>query len=83
MGAVSFYIDHFVRGRISKFTYGVPCSVVYNPFDPEHVNREGETYVDLEGDKCVPGAFKTMLPKVQHQIIPVRSTLLTHQRDGY
>ncbi|KAF9783741.1 hypothetical protein BJ322DRAFT_1021545 [Thelephora terrestris] len=63
VGAVSFYIDRFVRGRISKFTYGVPCSVIYNPFDPQHAKREGETYIDLEGDKCVPGAFKTMLSK--------------------
>ncbi|KAF9783740.1 hypothetical protein BJ322DRAFT_1109589 [Thelephora terrestris] len=63
VGAVSFYIDRFVRGRISKFTYGVPCAVVYNPFDPEHVKREDKTYMDLEGDKCVPGGFTTLLSK--------------------
>jgi len=63
VGAISFYIDRFVRGRLSKFTYGVPCSVVYDPFNPEHVKREDKTYIDLEGDKCVPDGFTTLLSK--------------------
>ena len=67
VGAVSFHIDRFVRGRLSKFTYGVPCSTVYVPFNPEHVKREDKTYIDPEGDKCVPDAFDTMLSKVSRQ----------------
>jgi len=63
VGAVSFYIDRFVRGRISKFTYGVPYFAIYSPFNPEHVKREDKTHIDLEGDKCVPDAFATLLSK--------------------
>lgn len=68
VGAISFHIDRFVRGRLSKFTYGVPCSVVYIPSDPEHVKRQNNTYIDLEGDRCVPDAFTTMLSKVSRQV---------------
>ena len=67
VGAISFHIDRFVKGRVSKFTYGVPCSTIYIPSDPEHVKREDKTYIDLEGDKCVRGAFTTMLSKVSPQ----------------
>jgi len=63
VGAVSFYIDRFVRGRISKFTYGVPYSAIYNPYNPEHVKRKDKTHIDLEGDMCVPDAFTTLLSK--------------------
>jgi hypothetical protein len=33
--------------------------------------------MDIEGDKCVPDAFKTMLSQVWNQIVPIRLTLLT------
>jgi len=71
VGAISFYVDHFVTGRISIFTYGIPCAVVYEPFDPEHVKREHKSYIDIEGDKCIPGAFQTMLSKVWNEIAPI------------
>ena len=64
IGAVSYYIDHFVTGRISKFTYGVLGNVVYDPYDPEHVLREHQSYVDAVGDTCIPNNFRTMLPRV-------------------
>jgi len=63
VGAVSFYIDHIVTGRISKFTYGVPCTVVYRPSDSEHVKRQHRVYTDIEGDKCLSDGFTTMLSK--------------------
>jgi len=63
VGAVSFYIDKFVTGRVSRFTYGIPCAVVYCPFDPEHTKREHKSYIDIEGEKCLPDAFSTMLSK--------------------
>ena len=66
VGAVSFYVDHFVTGRIAKFTFGVPSHVRYRPFDPEHVRREHKLSLDPTGDKRIPGHFETMLTRVCH-----------------
>ena len=66
VGAVSSYVDHFVTGRIAKFTYGAPSSARYRRFDPEHVKREHKSYLDPAGDKQIPGHFQTMLMRVCH-----------------
>jgi hypothetical protein len=66
VGAVSYYIDHFVTGRISKFTYGVPCIALYDPSNPEHVRREHKSYINPMGEKRVPDHFETMLSRVRH-----------------
>jgi len=63
VGAISLQIYRFVKGPISKFTYGVPGWVVYKPSDPEHVKREHKTFIDGQGNRCVPGFFTAMLPK--------------------
>ncbi|KAF9783743.1 hypothetical protein BJ322DRAFT_876964 [Thelephora terrestris] len=63
VGAVSFYFDSFVTGRISRFTYGTPCSAFYLPDDPEHVKRTHKMFMDELGDKWIPDAFTTMLSK--------------------
>jgi len=68
-GAVSFYVDHFVTGRRSKFTYGVPCITRYNPSDPEHVRRLHKSFVDSMEERGVPGYFDTMLTRVRHGTI--------------
>ena len=65
VGAVSFYVDHFVAGRISKFTYGVPCRSRYKPSDPEYVRREYKSYISRAGEKQVPGRFVTLLSRVR------------------
>ncbi len=64
-GAVSFYIDHYVDTRISKLTYGNPCSYIYNPDDLEHVLRSSNTYSSISGKKYVKGAFDVILTKVR------------------
>ena len=71
VGAISFYLDHFVTGRISKFTYGAPCSASYQPFDPEHIRREHKAWLDPVGDKWVPDHFETMLLRVCHPPPPL------------
>ncbi|KAF9649037.1 hypothetical protein BDM02DRAFT_3095383 [Thelephora ganbajun] len=63
IGAVSYYVDHFVTGRISKFTYGVPCNILYNSSNPEHARRAHKLFVDAMGERCVPGHFDTMLSR--------------------
>ena len=66
VGAVLFHVDHFVTGRIAKFTYGAPSSIFYQPFNPEHVKREKKSYLDVAGDKVIPSHFATMLSRVCH-----------------
>ena len=71
IGAVSYYVDHFVTGRLSKFTYGVPGGIPYDPSDSEHIWRSHKAYVDAMGDKRIPGHFNTMLTRVRRtQILP-------------
>ena len=72
---MSYYVDHFVAGRISKFTYGTPCHPSYDPTDPEHVRRAYKLYVDPMGLKRVPGYFETMLSRVRVVIFPWLSGL--------
>ena len=66
IGAVSYYVDHFVTGRVSKFTYGVPYAILYQPSDPEHTRREHKIYVDAAGDRRISGRFENMLSRVCH-----------------
>ena len=66
VGAVSFYVDYFVTGRIAKFTYGVSCNALYRPFDPEHVKREDKSWLDAVGQKWIPNCFEIMLSRVCH-----------------
>jgi len=70
VGAISFYVDHFVTGRISKFTYGAACSVPYHFFNPEHRRREHLSFLNPGGEKRIPEYFETMLPRVRHSYSP-------------
>ena len=66
IGAVSYYVDHFVTTRIAKFTCGSPCNTAYNSSDPEHIQRFDNSYVDAMGNRWVSGFFRTMLSRVRH-----------------
>ena len=72
VGAISFYVDHFVTGRISKFTYGAACNAPYHFFNLEHRKREHLSFLNPAGERRIPGYFETMLPRVCH------SPLLMH-----
>ena len=64
-GAVSFYIDHFVSARVSKFAYGVE---VYHKFDAsntEHERRNNTTFMTPEGYLGIDGIFSVILPQVR------------------
>ncbi|KAF8652563.1 hypothetical protein AX16_004346 [Volvariella volvacea WC 439] len=62
-GAISFYIDHYVDSRVSRFCYGTVHDVGYNPHDPEHQQRKEDVYVDIDGSSMLPGSFSIILPK--------------------
>ena len=66
IGAVSYYVDRFMTGRISKFTYGVPCNTLYDPYNPEHVQCQHKSFINAIGERRVPGHFVTMLSQVRH-----------------
>ena len=61
-GAVSYYLDHFVVGRLVRYTYGIPASIMYDPSDPEHRKRAHKKYLGITGvprlDVFSPTLFK-------------------------
>lgn len=63
-GAISFYLDHFVRTRVSKFAYGQFCTLRFNPMDPEHRCRMNETFTAYSGERRIRGYFDIILAKV-------------------
>jgi hypothetical protein len=63
-GALSFYHDHFVRARISKFAYGHFYDPRFDPTDPDHQQRFDKTYTSIAGETCVRDVFSVILPKV-------------------
>jgi len=76
VGAASFYVDHFVTGRISRFTYGAPSAVSYQSSNHEHLRRKKKIYMDAAGDRRVPGHFESMLLRVCH--LPLLIMLLVN-----
>lgn len=62
-GAISFYLDHFVKTRVSKVTYGYFCHIPYDPSDQDHVNRVGDCFTSIAGEKRLSHSFDIILPK--------------------
>jgi hypothetical protein len=50
VGAISYYLDHFVVGRIVRYTYGTEGSIEYNPSDSEHRKRSHKKYLGMTGE---------------------------------
>ena len=67
-GAISFFLDHFVKTRVSKVTIGVFGNPIYDSKNPEHVKRKESTYIASSGEKRVTGYFCIILPKVNEQL---------------
>ena len=63
-GAISFYLDHFVRTRVSKVTYGIFLHIHYDPNDPDHRSRSHNVFTCESGIEVIPGFFDIILPKV-------------------
>lgn len=47
-----------------KFTYGNPCSYIYNPNDPEHLKRVTQVYESQSKKRYIRGAFDVIVRKV-------------------
>ena len=75
-GAISFYLDHFVRTRVSKVTYGVFVSTGYDPSVPDHRSRSHNVYTCNSGVERIGDFFDIVLPKVSFLIPFLKSMLL-------
>ncbi|KAF8815839.1 hypothetical protein BYT27DRAFT_7078804, partial [Phlegmacium glaucopus] len=62
-GAVSFYIDHFVSTRVSKFAYGTSVYRRYDADNPEHKRRQNTTFMKPDGYLGIDGIFSVILPQ--------------------
>ncbi|KAJ2928087.1 hypothetical protein H1R20_g9022, partial [Candolleomyces eurysporus] len=69
-GAVSFYLNRFVRVRVAKMAYGTKCIWHYDPNDEEHQSRKSTMIVNAAGDKMIPGRFDTIISKVAELLFP-------------
>jgi len=63
-GAISYHLDHLVKTRVSKVTYGTWEAAIYDPTNSEHLRRSGETHVLPSGRTVLYNHFVAMLPKV-------------------
>jgi hypothetical protein len=63
-GALSFYHDHFVHSRVSKFVYGTFCGIRFDPASPDHQQRLLDAYTDVSGVRRIRHSFDIILPKV-------------------
>jgi len=72
VGAISYYLDHFVVGRIVRYTYGTPASTPYESSDPEHHKRAYKKYMGITGvlqlDIFAPSLFKGMRVSGTHEL---------------
>ncbi|SJL14056.1 uncharacterized protein ARMOST_17509 [Armillaria ostoyae] len=62
-GALSFYLDHVVAARVSRYDYGISVYMTYDPHDADHYARRDTTFVDAAGVLSIPGQFTIILPK--------------------
>ena len=65
-GALWFYLDHRVRARVARHTYGSECVVTYNASNSSHRKRKDTAYTSLDGSLVVPSAFAVITRKVRY-----------------
>lgn len=62
-GAVSFYIDHLVKTRVAKVTYGTPVAIRYDSSRLDHIARKKTKILSLSGHWMLPNSFGSILKK--------------------
>ena len=63
-GGVSYFIDHAVTARISKYACGVSVHMPYDPANREHLKRSSQVFRNPGGQQRVPSFFDIILPQV-------------------
>jgi hypothetical protein len=78
-GAISFYLDHYVRSRVAKVTYGYKASILYVDTDPEHAKRSGSVHTHADGLRYLHDGFRVVLPKVRLSVsVPLLMNATDH-----
>ncbi|KZT65648.1 hypothetical protein DAEQUDRAFT_731208 [Daedalea quercina L-15889] len=62
-GALWFYLDHRVRARTARHTYGSELAPWYTPSDPEHVRRRQQACTIANGRLAIPTGFAILARK--------------------
>ncbi|EPT00712.1 hypothetical protein FOMPIDRAFT_1060246 [Fomitopsis schrenkii] len=62
-GALWFYLDHRVRARVARHTYGSDCTVNYNASKESHRKRKLSADIDLGGSLVLPSSFAVLTRK--------------------
>ena len=65
VGAVSYYIDHYVTSRMARYTYGTCCSIPFIPWRPSHMARIEDVTPGFDGSPMLEGYFAKILQKVK------------------
>ena len=63
-GALSFLVDHLVKSRVARATYGTDFSAIADYANLEHISRRETWFTSANGRLLVPNAFKGILRKV-------------------
>ena len=64
-GALSFLVDHLVKSRVARATYGTRYATMVDEDNPEHLSRREAWCNNAAGELVVPRAFKGILRKVR------------------
>ncbi|KIK15003.1 hypothetical protein PISMIDRAFT_641667 [Pisolithus microcarpus 441] len=62
-GGVSYFIDHLVTTRVSKYACGIRCHLRYDSNDEEHRQRSSQVFHDVDGSQHLRNSFSIILPK--------------------
>ncbi|KAI9573815.1 hypothetical protein HD554DRAFT_2012318 [Boletus coccyginus] len=62
-GALSFLVDHLVKSRVARATFGTNFADSVNEENPEHLSRRETWYTSAAGHLIVPKAFRGILRK--------------------
>ncbi|KAG6840363.1 hypothetical protein C0991_007179 [Blastosporella zonata] len=63
-GAVSFYVDHLVKARRAKYTYGIEFYSEFDPYNLEHIRRSSTmAFLDANGLYYIDRQFQCILNK--------------------
>ncbi|KAI0725425.1 hypothetical protein C8Q72DRAFT_888785 [Fomitopsis betulina] len=62
-GALWFYLDHRVRARTIRYTYGSGVAPWYTPSNPEHIARAHLKYTVANGESAIKTGFAVLARK--------------------
>ncbi len=80
-GAIQYYVQHIVRARVAKWTYGTRAAIRYDPTDPDHLRHQDDVEMSPAGIKFVGGRFDPIVKKVRPCEMPSLAHSLLSRRE--